>query len=199
MSAALLAAIWLQAAAVPPRAAFNPADLPGWSKGPSAAEMMAAYPPAALAENLAGSAVVECTVGGSGELADCAVASESVSGAGFGAAALALAPKFLLPTRSPSGATTVGRTVRFPLRWLNTTKAQVEPIIMKDDAGRSGEVSFNCRVTAERKLDNCVLVDARPQRTSLLPVASEVLMRFVPPARAKVNSRLMVLVQVKPN
>ena len=47
-----------KAAAVPPRAAFNSADLPGWSKGPSPAEMMAnslcvaaAVPPVAAASS----------------------------------------------------------------------------------------------------------------------------------------------------
>jgi TonB family protein len=192
----LLAVALLQAAA-PQRAPASAADLPAWSKTPTQAEMTAAYPAAALKANLAGSAVVECAVQGDGLLADCAVVSETPPGAGFGAAAMALAGKFQMPAKSPSGAPMAGRTVQFPLRWLNNARTKAEPIIVYDDAGRSGQVVFNCRVTAERAVDNCVVVDAMPRGSTLFGKAGEAALRQKAPPKANPGERLLVAVEVK--
>lgn len=198
MGVALIAMLFLQAAA-PPRPAPSNTDLPAWSKTPSQAEMTAAYPPEALKQNLAGSAMVECTVGAAGELTACAVTGESVPQFGFGAAALSLAPKFQVPLKSPSGAAMAGRTVQFPMRWLNQAKSQAPPIIVYEDSGRTGQVVFNCRVNAERGYDNCVFVDAKPPGNSLLKAAGEAALRQKAPPSAKPGGRLMVVVQLKAN
>ena len=95
--------------------------------------------------------------------------------------ALSLASKFQLPLKSPSGATTVGRTVRFPVQWLNPAKVEAPLIIAYDDAGRSGNVVFNCRVRDDRKVDNCVAVDARPRSNTLFAFAGEQVMRATAP------------------
>jgi TonB family protein len=196
MSIAIVAALLLQGAA-PSRPPPSNTDLPAWSKTPSQAEMTAAYPAQAMALNLAGSAMVECTVGGAGELKDCAVSGESIPNFGFGAAALTLAPKFQIPTKAPSGATMVGRTVQFPMRWLNSAKTQAEPAIVYDDAGRNGSVVFNCRVKDDRSLDNCVFIDAKPPGTALLRPAGEAAMRQKAPVKAKPGDRLAVVIQIK--
>ena len=84
MSAALVAMLFLQAAATAPqRPPPSTTDMPGWSKTPSAAEMTVAYPPEALSANFAGVATIECTVDDRGGLKDCVVVSEA--GPGFGA------------------------------------------------------------------------------------------------------------------
>lgn len=202
MSVALASILFLQAAqpAIPPsRPPASNADLPAWSRTPSAAEMAAAYPPEAAKANLAGSATVECTVGPAGELIACTVAGESPTQAGFGAAALALAPKFQMPAKSPSGAAMAGRTVRFPLRWLNPARTQAPAIVVYDDAKRNGRVAFNCRVRPDRNLDNCVVVDARPQGTNLFAVAGEAALRQKAPTKAAVGERLLVVVEVQAN
>lgn len=198
MGVALIAMLFLQAAA-PQRPPATNTDLPGWSKTPSQAEMTAAYPPEALKVNLAGSAVVECTVAPTGELADCVVTAESPPGAGFGAAALALSPKFQMPLKSPSGASMVGRTVKFPMRWLNPGKTQAPPVIIYGDTPQSGSVVFNCRVAADRSLDNCVFVDAKPPGSALLKQAGEAALRQKAPSSSQPGARLMVVVQVKSN
>lgn len=172
-------------------------DLPKWSKVPTAAEMFAAYPAGPAKVNLAGSAVVECTVDPEGLLANCAITGETPPGTGFGPAALALSPKFQMPTKSPSGASMVGRTVQFPLRWLNNVKTQADPIIVFDDSGRNGSVVFNCRVKDDRSLDNCVFIDAKPPGTSLLRPAGEAALRQKAPMKAKPGERLAVVVQIK--
>jgi TonB family protein len=198
MSAALAAIVLLQATA-PARAPATTTDLPAWQKGPTPAEMNAVYPPAAAKVNLAGSATVECTVDATGLLADCAVVGESPMGSGFGAAAMALSPKFQMPLKSPSGASMVGRTVRFPIRWLNPAKTQLPPVIVSGDTGQSGSVVFNCRVKDDRGLDNCVVVDARPPGGSLFAPAGEAALRQKAPASLAPGSRLMVVIQMKAN
>jgi len=194
MSATLVLALLLQAA--PQRPPPSAADLPAWSKSPSEADMRAAWPQEALRANYAGSATLECAVTGDGTLADCAAANESAPG--FGAAALTLAPRFQMPAKSPSGAAMAGRTVQFPIRWLGPSSATLQPIVVYDDARRSGSMGFNCRVRDDRSLDNCVLVDAKPRGTTLLSVAGEAVLRARAPASAKTFARVLVVVEVRP-
>ena len=172
-------------------------DLPKWSKAPAPPEMLAAYPAEAAKVNLAGSASVECTVDQEGLMADCAITGETPSGAGFGPAALALSPKFQVPTKSPSGATMVGRTVQLRLSWVNPGKTQTDPVLVFDDSGRNGSVVFNCRVKDDRSLDNCVFIDAKPPGASLLRPAGEAAMRQKAPIKSKPGERLLVVVQIK--
>jgi TonB family protein len=197
MSALFAAILLLQAAAPPQRPPPSNEDLPAWSHTPSADDMTAAYPPEALKVNLAGSATLECSVGPTGGLAECVVVNENPGQFGFGAAALAIAPKFTMPMKSPSGASMVGRTVQFPIRWLNPAKSQAPPITVYDDAGRSGQVVFNCRVKDGRGFDNCVIVDAKPKGTALFALAGEAAMRAKAPASAAPGSRLFVVISVK--
>lgn len=200
MSATLAAALLLQAATTPPpqRPPPSTSDMPGWSKAPKPADLMAAYPPEAAQASLAGSAVLECTVAASGGLTDCVASDETPAGSGFGAASLAVSSKFQMPTRAPSGAATVGRTVRFPIQWVGPVQGQSPPVVVYDDSGRRGSVGFNCRVRDERTLDNCVVVDVKPRGSQATTVASEAIQRTKAPPSAKAGSRLMVLVEVKP-
>jgi TonB family protein len=198
MSLALIAALLLQgAAATPQRPPASSADLPAWSKTPSKEDMARAYPSEAAKANLAGSATVECTVGATGDLTACVPVGESVPG--FGQAAMSLASKFQLPLKSPSGATTVGRTVRFPVQWLNSAKVEAPLIQVYDDAGRSGSVVFNCRVRDDRKVDNCVAIDARPRGTQLFAYAGEQVMRATAPRSVDPGGRVLMVVEVRPN
>lgn len=197
MSAVLLAALFLQGAPAAQRPAPSTADLPGWSRTPTSEDMTKAYPPEALAANFAGSATIECTVAATGALGDCVMINETAPG--FGAAGLAVADKFQLPLKSPSGASTVGRNVRFPIRWLNPTKAKLETAVMYDDEGRVGSVGFNCRVRDDRSLDNCVVVDARPAGTNLFTVAAPVALRAKAPANIKAGTRVLLIVEMRAN
>ena len=195
MSVGLLAVLLLQGAA-PSRPPPSNTDLPSWAKTPTAAEALAVYPAAAAQANFAGSATVECTVKADGGLENCAIVAESTPGAGFGAAALQLAAKFQMPANSPSGASMAGRTVQFPVRWLNDAKSQAPAITVYDDL-KNGSVVFNCRVTPERKFDNCVVVDAKPRGATLFGIAGEAALRLTAPQSAKVGGRMLVVVQVR--
>jgi len=200
MSATLLASLLLQVsqpATAPQRPPPATTDMPGWSRAPSPADMTRVYPQEALRANMAGSATLECTIGPTGELVDCVAGDETPPQAGFGAAALAVAARFQMATQSPSGATTAGRTVRFPVSWLNPAKSEAPPIVIYDDSGRAGSVGFNCRVRDGRSLDNCVVVDAKPRGTNLFGLAGEAVLRAKAPARSAPWSRILVVVEVK--
>jgi hypothetical protein len=194
---AMTLALLLQAGATGARPPPSATDLPQWSRAPSAAEMTAAYPPGPRAENLAGSGVMDCTVGAAGELTACEVVSETVAGQGFGAAAISLASKFQLPLKSPSGAAMAGRTVRVPIRWLNPPKRKLPEISMLDENGRTGTVAFNCRVNGTGSYDNCVVVEARPAASTLFGVTGEVVLRQKPPANLSSGDRVLIVVQVR--
>ena len=199
MSVALALALLLQAAPPPQRPPPSTTDMPGWSRAPKPEDMMKAYPQEPGRANLAGSATLECTVDAEGELTACVASDETPAGSGFGAASVAIASKFQMPTKAPSGAPTAGRTVRFPIQWLRPAQGQPVPIVVYDDAGRSGSVGFNCRVRDERSLDNCVIVDVKPRGTTLFTVAGEAIQRTKAPFSSRAGSRLMVVVEVKPN
>lgn len=194
---ALTLALMLQASASGARPPPSSTDLPQWSRVPSAAEMAAAYPAGPRAEGLAGSGVMDCTVGAAGELTACEAVSESPVGAGFAAAALSLATRFQLPLKAPSGAAVAGRTVRVPIRWLNPAKRKLPEISMLDENGRTGTVAFNCRVNSASVYDNCVVVEARPAASTLFGVAGEVVLRQKPPANLSPGDRVLIVVQVR--
>jgi hypothetical protein len=195
MSAILLASLLLVIQEAPlRRPPPSAADLPSWSRTPSADEMQAAYPAEAAKTNLAASATLECTVAADGGLSDCVAAAEAAPG--FGAAALSVAPKFRLPTKSPAGVSTVGRTVQVPIQWVNPSTATVS-LIAPADAGPRAAVAFNCRVRAGRSLDNCVVVDAKPRGGEALSRAGEALLRVTAPSGSAEFSRILVLVAVR--
>ena len=205
MSATLAAVLLLQAAqvattqaaATPQRPPPSTADMPGWSKAPAPQDMAKAYPQEAARVNLAGSATLECTVGAAGELTACVASDETPAGSGFGDASVAVSSKFQMPTKAPSGASTVGRTVRFPIQWMKPAAGKPTTVTVYDDAGRLGSVGFNCRVRDDKSLDNCVVVDARPRGTTAFSIAGEAIQRQKAAAQARAGSRVMVVVEVK--
>jgi hypothetical protein len=195
MSAILLASLLLAIQEAPlQRPPPSTADLPSWSRTPTAAEMQAAYPSEAAKTNYAASATLECTVAADGGLTDCVAANEDAPG--FGAAALTVAPKFRLPTKSPSGVSTVGRTVRFPILWVNPSTASAS-VTAPSDGGPRGAAAISCRVRASRSLDNCVVVDAIPPGNGALSRAKEAALRFRAPASSAEFSRILVSVAVR--
>lgn len=62
-----------------------------WTAAPTAADMAAAYPAKAKAENLGGGVELTCTANRKGAMTDCDVLAESPRGYGFGPAARKLA------------------------------------------------------------------------------------------------------------
>lgn len=89
---------------------------PRWTATPTAAEMQALVPKQEGGPNEV-RVVLVCTVVAGGALDACRIDREEPAGQGFGAAVLALAPKFRADLLSAEGTPTVGAQVRLPVRF----------------------------------------------------------------------------------
>ena len=110
----LIASLTLTAA---PAAAAQPDAPPTWAHKPSASDLLSVWPRTALARRGGGEAALRCQVSDRGALLDCAILTESPDGAGFGAAAKALAPRFRMKPATHDGqptASSVSFAIRFP-------------------------------------------------------------------------------------
>ena len=90
---------------------------PEWLRIPAAEDRAQVYPPAAEAARLGGSATIECSVTANGRLAQCAVVEETPESSGFGAATIAVAPKFRMRSVTRAGCPVGGAKVRIPMTW----------------------------------------------------------------------------------
>jgi hypothetical protein len=91
----------------------KPAD---WLRKPTASDLLAVYPVEALREGLAGQALISCLASIQGVLFDCYVQRETPPGVGFGSAAIALTPQFLMKPATLEGKPVVS-VVRIPVNW----------------------------------------------------------------------------------
>lgn len=90
---------------------------PDWAALPSAEGMARYYPEAAQRAGLEGSATISCAVAQSGSLQACRLVAESPPGAGFGAAALQMAPLFHMRPMSVDGHPVAGGAISIPIRF----------------------------------------------------------------------------------
>jgi TonB family protein len=142
------------------------------SARPTDAEVMAAWPAAAKARNLGGSAVIHCTVTPDGALADCAVMIER-SHAGFGAALLSLMPRFKIrpfpageaPDRSDMVITASWPQASSAADWETPPKAGDFSTSYTPAAWRAstpGEATMNCFEAKTGTLHDCMAVYQDP-------------------------------------
>ncbi|CAN7486842.1 energy transducer TonB [Phenylobacterium sp. LjRoot164] len=87
-----------------------------WLRMPSAEELLSVFPRRAWINNVSGQAILVCRVSEQGALFGCAVDSETPEGQGFGLAALALTPQFLMQPAMTDGRPVVS-TVRIPINF----------------------------------------------------------------------------------
>lgn len=148
---------------------------PEWVAKPTAEDAQAVYPKAAAEKRLEGRATLKCGVSAEGFLKDCASIAEEPAGLGFGAAALAIAPKFQMAKVTKDGAPVAGGVVRIPIRFANPT--QMAPGFRRmpstDDMARaypekalrrniSGAAVIDCGVSTEGDLYDCALSSETP-------------------------------------
>jgi TonB family protein len=87
---------------------------PDWLRRPLAKDLMAVWPAEPFKRGRGGKAIISCKVNRMGVLYDCVVDSEQPARLGFGAAALALTPQFLMRPALKEGAP-AETTVRIPI------------------------------------------------------------------------------------
>lgn len=87
-----------------------------WLKRPTAEDLAAVWPREAWQKGLGGKVILACQVSLQGALFDCQVGSETPEGAGFGRAALALAPQLLMKPAVRNGKPVVSQ-VQVPINF----------------------------------------------------------------------------------
>jgi GNAT superfamily N-acetyltransferase len=170
-----LAALLLTAVAAPAAAqeighggvtsVFGPPGLEVLSV-PSDAEVVASAPRGGKSN---GSAVIHCKAAAAGSLSDCQLTREQ--GAGFGAALIALAPKYRveLPKEAAEGATVAVAASwpapDTPADWRVQPKAGDFAITYTEAAWRSGKPGYavmNCQQGAQGDLRQCMVIYQDP-------------------------------------
>lgn len=90
---------------------------PDWTSKPNGSDLVAFYPPKALAQRLEGMAVMRCRVARTGALSACAIVREGPQGAGFGNAVLQMAPLFQMKPMNVNGRPVAGGVIGIPVKF----------------------------------------------------------------------------------
>ncbi|WP_337188808.1 hypothetical protein [Phenylobacterium sp.] len=181
-----------------------------WLRKPTAETLWAVFPVAAYQKGRSGRAIIACAVTVQGVLRDCRAESEEPQGFGFGAAAVALSPQFLMRPALRDGKP-VESMVRIPINWdmsgmvgpfgpppdrgdrvythlpwsAAPTVAQVVQAYPKKarEAGQGGTAVLACRIKADGGLIACDKVRETPSGLGLLSAARSLVPHFRTPTR----------------
>jgi TonB family protein len=177
-----------------------------WLRRPTPETLRAVYPGAALQKGQSGSATISCTVTVQGALRGCTVVAEKPAGSGFGGAAVALAPQFLMRPALKDGVP-VESTVRIPINWdlggmgRQPKPAQSDKIYTnlpyraapsfeqvlaaypaKARAGKvGGSAILDCRITKAGRLEKCTTIREQPQGQGFATAAKSLSTLFETP------------------
>lgn len=184
---------------------------PTWLKRPSGEDVLAVWPSPAWAKGLGGRAVISCRVTLQGALANCSVLSEDPAGAGFGLAAIALSPQFLLkpgirdgkPVESTAtipivfqppgiatgthipGAGTLGySTTLTHVNWIAAPTYDEVVAAYPEKArlkGLGGRATLDCEFRPGGGLGDCNMIQEQPKGQGFATAAKVLAERFVGP------------------
>lgn len=199
----VLTAVLLAALLGGPALAQDEIKNPDWIRRPTAAQLRAVVPLEARKTGKGGRATISCRTTVQGALADCRVIAETPPGAGFGEAALLMAPQFLIRPATRNGVPFEG-TVRIPMKfeggdedpfagearivvrptmaWERApTRAEVVAAYPEPakGAGVTGVVGLQCAFNYLRTLNNCRVLAEEPRGQGFGKAAQAVAARFV--------------------
>lgn len=214
---AILAATALAVVAAPAMAQNRQPD---WLKKPTPENLMAVWPTEAFKRGKGGKATISCAVTAQGALRNCKVASESPPGMGFGGAALALAPQFLMtpalvdgkpvessvniPINFDAPGTPFGSRVAYndvqgaeqvysniPWQGAPTVQEVLAAYPAKAREQRvGGIVTLDCRVGTDGRLSNCNELREEPKGLGFDRAAKSLAPKFLGPTKNKDGAEL---------
>jgi len=182
---------------------------PDWLRKPSPADLLAAWPKEALEKADDGTGVVRCKVSAQGGLFDCAVLSEKPEGSGFGSAALALTPQFLMRPAMKYGKPVAYDAVTIPVtfshRGVSASSARgpltpvVSNIVWREaptyaevaaafpetarKKGVGGQATIACVFKSDGAMRECKVLGETPFGMGFGPAARVLASRFVGPTQ----------------
>lgn len=145
---------------------------PDWQRLPTQEDIARYFPKAANEEDLAGRAVLSCTVGVDGRLAGCSAEAITPEGAGFGEAAVAMSEVFRMRPKTLNGNPVAGGTVRIPISFLIPANLRTSPVRARSADVVNQIVELDCRYK-DLYLDNCFVRGGATQK------ATEVALKLV--------------------
>jgi TonB family protein len=194
---------------------------PDWAKKPTPDDLLAVWPKAAFSKGKGGKATISCKVSRAGALYGCTIVSESPAGAGFGDAAIALTPQFLMRPAMRGGQPVDGAVVRIPLnfpdftpvnddgfgsstvlsigRWTEApTYAQVAAAYPEKARAKAvgGHVALNCTLKADGHLQYCHTISALPAGLGFEGAAKKLADYFVGPLTLEGKTTKGMITQV---
>lgn len=157
-----------------------------WVRRPTASDLMTVYPTEAFRRGESGSAIINCIATVQGALADCVTLEETPDGEGFGSAAIALTPQFVMRPATFKGAP-VASFVTIPInfrtsgpgettgskRVLPPNVAWAEAPAFVDvaaaypkkarDAHVGGHATLSCGMGRDGRLTQCNVIASEPR------------------------------------
>jgi TonB family protein len=170
---------------------------PDWIRKPNLNQLLAVYPAKAHGD---GRAIINCTVGVDGVLRNCKVLDETPTNVGFGQAALALAPSFLMKPGTKDGKP-VSDEVTIPIKFTGFSAISLgDKVTVVEDppwltvptfadiadgfpAGARGKmlvgaVVFQCDLTKVGRLRDCAVLNSDPPQLGFENSARKLLGKF---------------------
>lgn len=177
---------------------------PDWKRKPNREDMLAVWPKEAVKRGAGGTGVVHCTVSAQGALYGCAVVSEQPAGSGFGAAAVALTPQFLMSPAMKSGKPVAYDGVTIPVKFMSFTPdvsrpsttavsnvgwlaaptyAEVAAVYPERARERKvgGQATMRCEFKADGRLDDCFVLGETPRGLGFGSAAKMLVPKFLGP------------------
>ena len=187
---------------------WYPVDTPAdWLRKPTPEDLLAVFPTEAFKRGIGGKGIINCVVTAQGALTDCVTLEETPPGAGFGGAAVALTPQFLMKPAKKNGSpvpsvvtmpiTFIGsggggdtfgakKVVTGALAWTEApTYAEVAaayPAKARAEK-KGGRATLACAMTEEGRLTSCDVATSEPKGYGFDGAAKALAKRFAFPIR----------------